>query len=87
MWCIFQTLARNLLSVARGLSSSSHPVRFCTTVTSQLETVCTGTADENDKLYKKLEIELRGHDKMVLKSYVDFTVMTAEHLDIEVGER
>ncbi|CAK9820588.1 28S ribosomal protein S10, mitochondrial [Anthophora plagiata] len=39
---------------------------------------------EPDKLYKKIEIEVRGHDKAVLKSYGEFAVMAANHLDIDV---
>ncbi|XP_051170259.1 28S ribosomal protein S10, mitochondrial [Leptopilina boulardi] len=35
-----------------------------------------------DKLYKKIELELRGHDKAVLKSYGEFTNMTANNLGI-----
>lgn len=38
-----------------------------------------------DKLYKKLEIEVRGNDPAVLKSYGQFALMAAKHLDIEVG--
>lgn len=40
---------------------------------------------EHDKLYKRLEIELRGHDPMVMKSYVRFSTTAAKHLDIGVG--
>ncbi|XP_033230627.1 28S ribosomal protein S10, mitochondrial [Belonocnema kinseyi] len=35
-----------------------------------------------DKLYKKIELELRGHDTAVLKSYSEFADMTANHLGI-----
>lgn len=42
--------------------------------------------EEDDKLYKKLEVELRGHDPAVLKSYEWFTKTAAEHLNIEVGQ-
>lgn len=67
---------------------SLHPVRLCSTVANQHYHGCVPeSAPEDDKLYKRLEIELRGHDKMVLNSYVDFAVMTAQHLDIEVGQR
>lgn len=40
-----------------------------------------------DKLYKKLEIEVRGNDPAVLKSYGQFALMAAKHLDIEVGRK
>uniref|UniRef100_A0A1B0DME7 Small ribosomal subunit protein uS10m n=1 Tax=Phlebotomus papatasi TaxID=29031 RepID=A0A1B0DME7_PHLPP len=41
---------------------------------------------ELDKLYSKLEIELRGVDPTVLKSYSWFATTAAEHMGIEVGE-
>ncbi|XP_046818107.1 28S ribosomal protein S10, mitochondrial [Vespa crabro] len=37
-----------------------------------------------DKLYKKIEIELRGNDPAVLKSYGQFTELTANHLEINM---
>ncbi|OAD53550.1 28S ribosomal protein S10, mitochondrial [Eufriesea mexicana] len=40
---------------------------------------------EVDKLYKKIEIEVRGNDRAVLKSYGEFAVMAANHLDITVN--
>lgn len=42
---------------------------------------------EPDKLYSKLEIELKGNDPAVLKSYSFFASTAAQHLDIEVGKR
>lgn len=36
-----------------------------------------------DKLYKTLEIELRGNDPAVLKSYSKFAVTTGKHFDLE----
>lgn len=41
---------------------------------------------EDDKLYKSLEIELRGHDPMVMTSYVKFSREAAKHLDIDLGD-
>ena len=38
-----------------------------------------------DKLYSKLEVELRGIDPAVLKSYSWFATTAADHLGIEVG--
>ncbi|XP_026666696.1 28S ribosomal protein S10, mitochondrial [Ceratina calcarata] len=43
------------------------------------------TEYEPDKLYKKLEIEVRGNDPAVLSSYGQFTVMAANNLDITIG--
>ncbi|XP_032680370.1 28S ribosomal protein S10, mitochondrial [Odontomachus brunneus] len=42
----------------------------------------TGTPD---KLYKKIEVEVRGNDPAVLKSYGMFAVMAADHLKINVA--
>ncbi|XP_014229039.1 28S ribosomal protein S10, mitochondrial [Trichogramma pretiosum] len=39
-----------------------------------------------DKLYKKVEIEVRGNDSAVLKSYGIFATTAANHLGITVGE-
>ncbi|XP_017472411.1 PREDICTED: 28S ribosomal protein S10, mitochondrial [Rhagoletis zephyria] len=43
-------------------------------------------AAEKDKLFSKLEIELRGIDPAVLKSYAWFATTAANHLNIEVGK-
>ncbi|KAJ6635646.1 28S ribosomal protein S10, mitochondrial [Pseudolycoriella hygida] len=43
-------------------------------------------SDEPDKLYKKLEIELKGIDPAVLNSYSFFATTAAQHLGIEVGK-
>lgn len=86
------------MSVVRpNVTYALQPIRFYSVETSPVEntaetTVTDGTNDktvtdgEVDKLYKRLEIELRGHDKMVLKSYVQFAVTAAEHLNIDVGK-
>lgn len=41
---------------------------------------------EQDKLYSKVEIELRGSDPAVMKSYAWFATTAANHLGIEVGK-
>ncbi|XP_071558032.1 small ribosomal subunit protein uS10m [Temnothorax nylanderi] len=38
-----------------------------------------------DKLYKKIEVEVRGNDPAVLKSYGEFVMMAAGHLNINIG--
>lgn len=40
---------------------------------------------EDDKLYKRLELELRGVDPAVLNSFSTFAATAAKHLNIEVG--
>jgi len=42
----------------------------------------TGTPD---KLYKKVEIEVRGNDPAVLKSYGEFATIAAGHLNINIA--
>lgn len=39
--------------------------------------------DDADKLYKVVELELRGNDSAVLKSFAKFAMTTANHLDIQ----
>ena len=43
-------------------------------------------AVEKDKLYSRLEIELKGIDPEVMKSYAWFATRAAEHLGIPVGK-
>ncbi|KAM7362566.1 mitochondrial ribosomal protein S10 [Cochliomyia hominivorax] len=59
-------------------------------VSSPVETLATtatppAEVNEQDKLFSKLEIELRGIDPAVLKSYSWFATTAANHLGIEVG--
>lgn len=49
----------------------------------------TGTIDKNeelDKLYKYLELELRGNDPAVLRSYAKFSTTAGSLLDVD-GKR
>ena len=41
---------------------------------------------EKDKLYSHLEIELKGIEPEVMKSYAWFATRAAEHLGIKVGK-
>lgn len=41
---------------------------------------------EKDKLYSRLEIELKGIEPEVMKSYAWFSQRAAEHLGITIGE-
>lgn len=43
------------------------------------------TEAEDDKLYKRLELELRGVDPAVLNSFTTFAATAARHLNIEIG--
>lgn len=42
---------------------------------------------EPDKLYKRVELEIRSNEPAVLKSYSWFAKTSAEHLGIEIGEK
>lgn len=44
------------------------------------------TEEEKDKLYSRLEIELKGIEPEVMKSYAWFAQRAAEHLGIQVGK-
>ncbi|VDN57998.1 unnamed protein product [Dracunculus medinensis] len=41
---------------------------------------------ELDRLFKRIELEIRGHDKAVLNSYTKYLQMTCKHLEIEMGK-
>jgi small subunit ribosomal protein S10 len=41
---------------------------------------------EKDKLYSRLEIELKGIEPEVMKSYAWFATRAAEHLGIQIGK-
>lgn len=42
--------------------------------------------EEDDSLFKKLEIEVKGHDTAVLNSYEKFVRMTAKELEINLSK-
>lgn len=44
------------------------------------------TVPEKDKLYSRLEIELKGIEPEVMKSYAWFATRSAEHLGIQIGK-
>ncbi|KAH8382214.1 hypothetical protein KR009_002370, partial [Drosophila setifemur] len=66
------------------------PVRSLSSVATSASTATNASpaapAPEPDKLFSKLEIELRGIDPAVLKSYTWFATTAAEHLGIEKGK-
>ncbi|XP_076174377.1 mitochondrial ribosomal protein S10 [Ptiloglossa arizonensis] len=59
---------------------------LCSTNTLVAETDTSQIKDIPDKLYKKIEIEVRGNDQAVLESYGQFAVTAASHLDINVSK-
>lgn len=56
------------------------------TTTTQSVTQAPAEPNDFDKLYSKLEIELKGNDPAVLKSYSWFATTAAAHLNISVGK-
>lgn len=81
--------------VRKCLRDSMCFVKFSTSARQQNEQRRDSTREEEssslststgtpDKLYKKIEIEVRGNDPAVLKSYGEFAVMAANYLDINV---
>lgn len=61
-----------------NVSFAAKPVEPITSVNNEVEL---------DKLYKRVELEMRGIDPAVLLSYSWFCVAAASHLGIEVTKR
>lgn len=78
---IIQQQPRVLLSSANTATESTQITNSALVNDNQQE-----VSDEPDKLYKKLEIELKGVDPAVLKSYTWFATTAAQHLGVEVGQ-
>ncbi|PAV92112.1 hypothetical protein WR25_05774 isoform A [Diploscapter pachys] len=68
-----------------NLPTTATPTRFLRTIASvkaqpQVQVVLP------DQLFSRIELEYRGHDKEVLKSYTKFLSSVCEHLGIERGK-
>ncbi|XP_052866965.1 28S ribosomal protein S10, mitochondrial [Anopheles cruzii] len=50
------------------------------------EVTTPAVADTPDKLYSRVELQMKGIEPEVMKSYATFAKTAAEHLDIEVGK-
>lgn len=76
------------MNIPRIFVSSIIPKRFyCTPTVSTLQGGAVADFDPpRDKLFNILEVELRGIDPAVLKSYSWFATTTADHLGIQVGQ-
>lgn len=71
-------------------SCAVQPIRFFSeqaNSNTKIENATNTEEQQSDKLYKRLELEIRGHDPMVIKSYVKFATTAAAHLNIETGNR
>lgn len=78
--------------MTRRLASSSlwsnHAARSLSTeVSSTASTSPNTTVPIPDKLYSRVELQMKGIDPEVMKSYAYFAKTAAEHLDIEVGKQ
>lgn len=85
-----QQFISSLSSVRANVACTAQSIRFYSVQASsneQPDSKTTIDGDENDKLYKRLELEIRGHDPAVMNSYVKFTTIAAQHLNIDVGKR
>ena len=47
---------------------------------------CQSEGNEPDRLYKTLEIEVKGHDQAVMNSYEKFVSMAAKELDVNISK-
>lgn len=87
----FQQFVSRLSAVRPSFTISSvQPIRFSSVQANsdaKSQNISNTEEQEPDKLYKRLELEIRGHDPMVMKSYVQFATAAANHLNIEVGRR
>lgn len=88
---IFQQFISRLSTVRPNIAVSAvQPIRFYSVQENpetKTENAINNEEQEPDKLYKRLELEIRGHDPMVMRSYVKFATTAAEHLNIDVGKR
>ncbi|XP_055640869.1 28S ribosomal protein S10, mitochondrial [Toxorhynchites rutilus septentrionalis] len=77
------------LNLYRGLSPAPlwfNNARFF--FTEKRTVISSGAAESGnpDKLYSRVELQMKGIDPAVMKSYAYFAKTAAEHLDIEVGK-
>lgn len=73
----------------------SNAFRLCSTQATPASTSTSAAAiqqqsnalDLPDKLYSRVELQMKGIDPEVMKSYAYFAKTAAEHLDIELGKQ
>ncbi|CAI4220656.1 unnamed protein product [Auanema sp. JU1783] len=78
---MYRFCASSLMPSVRSLLTSSRSVKSVAPSTSRTEEYVMP-----DKLFSSLEIEYRGHDKAVLKSYTNFLEQVCENLNITRGQ-
>lgn len=69
----------------RFLSSEVQPQKI-TEDNKNIELITESATPEKDKLFSRLEIELKGIEPEVMKSYAWFATRAAEHLGIQIGK-
>lgn len=79
------------MSLSRRCLYSQNNIRLLSSVELQPRTgnetqLEVSPAEEKDKLFSRLEIELKGIEPEVMKSYAWFATRAAEHLGIPVGK-
>ncbi|XP_043250747.1 28S ribosomal protein S10, mitochondrial isoform X1 [Colletes gigas] len=79
------SLLRNITS-KNSFNNGRTNLLQCSLLSTEQSLVSTSNTEEPpDKLYSKIEVEVRGNDRAVLKSYGIFTTAAAEHLNITMG--
>lgn len=78
-----------MLSLGKRCLLTQRNVRLLSTEAStenKVETPANASSEELDRLYSRLEVELRGIDPAVLQSFSYFSTTAANHLGIQVGK-
>ncbi|XP_014252205.1 28S ribosomal protein S10, mitochondrial [Cimex lectularius] len=76
-----------LLKFAKSLGKFDHLIKNVTLGSRAFSTEVQTQNEEPDALYKTVELEMRGLDPAVLKSYSKFLTESATHLGIELGKQ
>ncbi|XP_031834470.1 mitochondrial ribosomal protein S10 [Nomia melanderi] len=77
-------------SILRNIANSSYQQEYinflpCSLFSTECVNVESIKKPPADNLYKKIELEVKGNEPAVLRSYGEFIVMAAEHLEIKSG--
>lgn len=75
--------SHKLIGLHRNLLTSFHHPRKFSSVAPKLEDEIK-ESDEPDKLYRAIDVYIKGHEDSVLESYSQFAAMAANELGIEV---
>uniref|UniRef100_A0A915NQJ4 Small ribosomal subunit protein uS10m n=1 Tax=Meloidogyne floridensis TaxID=298350 RepID=A0A915NQJ4_9BILA len=83
---VFSTLLfnRNLLQTSTKLLVNQNNLKIASVRNLAAESAARNL--EHDKLFKRIDLELRGHDPEVLSSYTTFVSNVCDHLEIEKSQ-